>query len=85
MDTLHDLSFDQLCDELAAAGVNRSHGASLFKVLHDGLEIAAGQRDDLSPPLQRWLNSADVLPVRSPELVEEIGGGQRSVPGGHGV
>ena len=70
--TLHDLSFDQLCDTLAAAGVSRSHGGALFKVLHDELDIAPGKRDELSPPLLRWLNSGDVPPIALPEVVDEI-------------
>ncbi len=70
--TLHDLSFDQLRDELASAGMSRSHGLPFFKALHQELETAPERRTDLSPPVQRWLGSGDAPPIQLPEVVEEI-------------
>ena len=70
--TLHDLNFDQLRDELAAAGVSRTHGLPFFKALHQELEVAPEGRGDFSPPVQRWLASGDAPGVELPEVVEEI-------------
>ena len=70
--TLHDLSFEQLRDELAAAGLSRSHGLPFFKALHQDLEIAPGAREDLSPPLQRWFASGSAPPMELPEVAGEI-------------
>ena len=70
--TLHDLSFDQLRDELASAGMSRSHGLPFFKALHQELETAPERRRDFSPPVQRWLDSGQAPPIHLPEVVDEV-------------
>jgi len=70
--TLHDFTFDQLRDELAEAGLSRSHGLPFFKAIHQDLEIAPEGRKDFSPPLQRWLGSGGAPPIELPEVVDEI-------------
>ena len=75
MTTLHDLSFDQLRDELASVGLSRSHGLPIFKALHQELETAPHERTDLSPPLQRWLGSGDAPAIELPEVVDEVASG----------
>jgi 23S rRNA (adenine2503-C2)-methyltransferase len=70
--TLHDLTFDQLRDELAAVGLSRSHGLPFFKALHQELELAPQERRDFSPPLQRWLGSGSAPVMQLPQVVDEV-------------
>lgn len=55
LQSLHDLTFDELERKLGADGLARVHARSLWRALHreSGLDLAS--RTDLSPPLQRWL------------------------------
>lgn len=69
--TLHDLSFEQLANRLAAEGLSRSHGLPLFKALHQDLETAPRRREDFPPPLRRWLKSREGPELQPPELVKE--------------
>lgn len=77
--SLHDLGFAEVAGELVAAGVRAHHAKALWRVLHRDAEIDPATREDLSPPLRRWL-ADKVGPGREffldvPELVEEIRSG----------
>jgi 23S rRNA (adenine2503-C2)-methyltransferase len=72
MSSLHDLDFDQLGDRLDAAGLSRTHCLRLFKAIHDDLETAPQERDDLPPPVQRWLAAGDIAILPPPEVADEV-------------
>jgi 23S rRNA (adenine2503-C2)-methyltransferase len=53
--SLHDLSFQELENELDAAGISKSHARTLFGATHRLAERHLLDRTDFPPPLQRWL------------------------------
>lgn len=65
-------SFKQLEERLVADGLSRAHGLSLFKALHQDLERFPEEREDLSPPLRRWLRGRGGAAGCVPRLSEEI-------------
>lgn len=56
--SLYDLSFGGLRDLLVASGVNPVHAVALWRVLYRDLESEPQHREDLSPPLRKWLREA---------------------------
>ncbi|MEI7908585.1 MAG: 23S rRNA (adenine(2503)-C(2))-methyltransferase RlmN [Verrucomicrobiota bacterium] len=73
--SLHDLSFAEMERELCAGGVSTHHAKALWRVLHFHGELNPAARDNLSPPLQRWLaNSVGQgkgFFLDAPEVVQE--------------
>ena len=73
MSSLHDLTHAQLTEVLTSAGLPAAHVKTLWNSLHFRSMIDPLAREDLSPPLRRWLERAaaektwqlDVLPVAS--------------------
>lgn len=54
--SLYDLGFGNLQSRLEADGVRPVHGVQLWKLLYRELESELVSREELSPPLLRWLN-----------------------------
>ena len=71
-DCLEGLPFDALKACLEGSGVNPVHAKALFNAVHRRLEqpLAEGI-GRLLPPLQRWLASADALPLCTLNPVNE--------------
>jgi 23S rRNA (adenine2503-C2)-methyltransferase len=73
--SLHDLGFTEIEGELRAAGVSAHHAKALWRALHfhGALDLAA--RENVSPPLQRWLDASvgegKTFFLDAPELVAE--------------
>ena len=73
MSSLHDLTHAQLTEVLTSAGLPAAHVKTLWNSLHFRSMTDPLAREDLSPPLRRWLERAaaektwqlDVLPVAS--------------------
>jgi 23S rRNA (adenine2503-C2)-methyltransferase len=65
MKTLHDYTFAGLQARLEADGVKPLHAADLYRALHRDLDQDLEAREDLLPPLKRWLSgqSGEVLSV----------------------
>ena len=55
LESLYDFSFPNLQSRLEADGVRPIHAIQLWKLLYRELEKHPAQREDLSPPLSRWL------------------------------
>lgn len=53
--SLHDLTFEQLERELAAADVSKTHARPLWRALYHELVPDAATHLDFPPPLKRWL------------------------------
>jgi len=53
--SLHDLGFSELVAVLVDAGIRPHHAGALWRVIHHDGEIHPAGREDLSPPLRRWL------------------------------
>jgi 23S rRNA (adenine2503-C2)-methyltransferase len=74
MTSLYDLPFDALRSVVTDAGLASLHGRSLWRALHREADRSLSEREDLSPPLRRWLK--EVLDVTwtadLPEIATEI-------------
>ena len=53
--SLHDLTFSALENELAAAGVRPVHTRKLWRALHRDAAIRLDEHAALLPPVQRWI------------------------------
>lgn len=53
--SLHDLTFDQLREVLVAEGLRPAHTGMLWNSLHYRAMADPLAREDLAPPLRRWL------------------------------
>lgn len=71
--SFHDLTFDRLRDVLMAAGLRPAHAGTLWNTLQFRAMTDPLARDDLAPPLRKWLAQVltdgswtlDVPPVSS--------------------
>ena len=75
--SLHDLGFDELAQRLVEDGLARHHARSLWRALHRESDLDLAGRDDLSPPLRRWLDAHLGTDVRldRPEVNAQIDSG----------
>ena len=55
--SLHDLTFAELEQRIVAVGLAGHHARSLWRAVHRQSERDLATRDDLSPPLRRWLDA----------------------------
>lgn len=74
--SVHDLSFAELAQELAASGISTHHTKALWRALYRDDNLGQPGAKPLLPPLQRWLADA-VGPGRkffleAPEVADEI-------------
>jgi len=71
--SLHDLSFTEIQDELVASGLAGHHAKALWRALHRDAEQDLPSRDDLLPPLRRWI-SAKLGKGKAffPEILEQV-------------
>lgn len=53
--SFHDLTFDRLRDVLMAAGLRPAHAGTLWNTLQFRAMTDPLARDDLAPPLRKWL------------------------------
>ena len=53
--SLHDLTFDQLREVIVAAGLRPAHAGTLWNTLHFKAMADPLAREDLLPPLRKWL------------------------------
>lgn len=53
--SFHDLTFDQLREALVEAGLRPAHAGTLWNSLHYRAMADPLAREDLAPPLRRWL------------------------------
>lgn len=53
--SLHDLTFDQLREVLVADGLRPAHASTLWNSLHYRAMADPLAREDLAPPLRKWL------------------------------
>lgn len=67
---LHDLTFEELSALLLREGISPAHTSALWYALHFRADVDLRAREDLSPPLRRWLLreldqtlQTDVLPI----------------------
>ena len=51
--SLHDLTFDQLREEIVAAGLRPAHAGTLWNTLHFKALADPLAREDLLPPLRK--------------------------------
>ncbi len=56
MVSLYDLSFEGLRARLVGDGLKAAHATALWRTLYRDLESDPQQREDLPPPLRRWLS-----------------------------
>ncbi len=70
--SLHDLTFDELREQIVQDGLRPSHSATLWNALHFKADVNLHQRTDFLPPLQKWLEAklgtqfhTDILPIAS--------------------
>ena len=74
--SLHDLGFDEMAELLESSGAPRHHAKALWRALHRDGELDFAGREDLSPPLRRWLadrvGEGKEFFLEAPEVVEEI-------------
>ena len=71
--SLHDLTFDQLRELIVAEGLRPAHAGTLWNTLHFKAMADPLSREDLAPPLRKWLTQVlgdgswmlDVPPVSS--------------------
>jgi 23S rRNA (adenine2503-C2)-methyltransferase len=73
--SLHDLSYSELVEVLAAGGVIRHHVRALWRAVHRDCELDLASRDFL-PPLRRWVDESvgegKAYFLDAPEVVDEI-------------
>jgi 23S rRNA (adenine2503-C2)-methyltransferase len=67
-DSLYNLDFCQLEQQLMADGVRAAHARTLFRALHRRPEVAVHERADLLPPLQKWLAGRSIRQWALPEI-----------------
>lgn len=73
--SLHDLSFPELAEELAASGIKAHHAKSLWRAVHRDGELDLAAREFL-PPLKRWVTEfvgeEKAFFLDAPDVVDEI-------------
>ncbi len=57
LESLYDLSFEALQTRLVEDGVRAVHAVGLWKLLYSELEAEPAGREDVVPPVRRWLGA----------------------------
>ncbi len=73
---LHDLTFSDLENEIAASGLPPVHARALWRAIHRDGETDLVGRTDFSPPLRRWvadqIGKGRAIISDEPEIVADI-------------